>query len=71
MLDAVALEYFSRAVVQLDWKFNDDFVVVGFQDFDKIGVEAKGFQNGVHLFVDEIDDESFRVHNLMNNLFAT
>jgi hypothetical protein len=43
MLDAVALEDFSRAIVQLDWKFNDDFVVMSFQDFDKIGVEAKGF----------------------------
>ena len=65
MLDAVSLEDFNSSIVQFDGKFHDDFVVVGFQDFYKIGVEAKCFQNCVHLFVDEINDECFRVHNIL------
>jgi len=64
-----SIEDFSGTIVQMDGKFNDDFVVVGFQDFDKIGVEAKGFQNSIHLFVNEVNDECFRVHNYSNTFF--
>jgi hypothetical protein len=38
-----SIEDFSGAVIQYDGKFYDDFVIVGFEDFDEIGIEAKCF----------------------------